>query len=91
MLLFVTGLMDDMDDVDLKEMFELYGQVDTARVIYDKFTKKSRGFGFIEMPNDDEAKEVIGLFNNVSFGRRKLTVQKAEQQTQQNSGPKRRW
>ncbi|MBS1627739.1 MAG: RNA-binding protein [Bacteroidetes bacterium] len=81
MLLFVTGLMNDMDEVDLKEMFELYGEVKSAKVIYDKFTQKSRGFGFVEMPVDIEAEETITLLNGVTLGRKKLTVQKAEQQS----------
>ncbi|MBS1640703.1 MAG: RNA-binding protein [Bacteroidetes bacterium] len=81
MLLFVTGLMNDMDEVDLKEMFELYGEVKSAKVIYDKFTQKSRGFGFVEMPVDAEAEETITLLNGVTLGRKKLTVQKAEQQS----------
>jgi len=81
MLLFVTGLMSDMDDVDLKEMFELYGEVKSARVIFDKFTQKSRGFGFVDMAVDTEAEEVITLLNGAMLGRKKMSVQKAEQQS----------
>ncbi|MBA4196273.1 MAG: RNA-binding protein [Chitinophaga sp.] len=86
MLLFVTGLMSDMDDVDLKEMFELYGEVKSARVIYDKFTQKSRGFGFVDMSVDTEAEEVITLLNGAMLGRKKMSVQKAEQQSGGSGG-----
>lgn len=81
MNLFVTGLMNDMDDVDLKEMFELYGDVKSAKVVMDKFTNKSRGFGFVDMPNDDEAKTTINLLNGVKLGRKQMSVQVAEPQT----------
>jgi cold-inducible RNA-binding protein len=81
MTLFVTGLMDDMDDVDLREMFELYGEVKSAKVAYDKFTKKSRCFGFVDMPNDTDANTTINLLNGVSLGRKKMSVQQAEPQT----------
>jgi RNA recognition motif-containing protein len=81
MNLFVTGLLNDMDDVDLKEMFELYGEVKSAKVIFDKFTNKTRGFGFVDMPNDEEAKATINLLNGVKLGRKQMSVQMAEPQT----------
>jgi len=81
MNLFVTGLMDDMDDVDLKEMFELYGEVKSAKVAVDKFTKKSRCFGFVDMPNDADANTTINLLNGVTLGRKKMSVQQSETQT----------
>lgn len=79
MTLFVTGLMDDMDDMDLKEMFELYGEVSSAKVVMDKVTRKSRCFGFVEMPDNAEAKEAINLLHGVGLGRKKMSVQEAEQ------------
>ncbi len=79
MVLFVTGLTPDMDDIDLKEMFELYGEVASARVVLDKMTKKSRGFGFVEMPNREEALEAINLLDGVGLGRKQLTVQESEE------------
>jgi RNA recognition motif-containing protein len=81
MNLFVTGLMDDMDDTDLREMFELYGEIKTARVVMDRNTGKSRCFGFVEMLNDSEANEVINLLNGTQLGRKKMSVQEAEPQT----------
>lgn len=88
MNLFVTGLMDDMDDVDLKEMFELYGDVKAAKVVMDRNTGKSRCFGFVEMVNKNEAVEAMNLLNGAQMGRKTMSVQEAEQQTQ-SSAPRR--
>src|SRR5579862_177848 len=79
MKLFVAGLPYDFDDTDLKEMFELYGDVYSAKVARDRETKKSRGFGFLDMPNDAEAKEAIQTLDGADFGRgKKLSVKKAD-------------
>ena len=85
MNLFVTGLMDDMDDTDLREMFELYGDIKTAKVVLDKVTRKSRCFGFVEMINDDEAIATIKLLNGVKMGRKVMSVQEAQAQTNTNT------
>src|SRR6476659_2268956 len=77
MTLFVTGLPYDMDDTDLKEMFELYGEVKSAKIALDKETRKSRGFGFVEMPNREEALETINLLNGVGLGRKQMSVQES--------------
>jgi RNA recognition motif-containing protein len=81
MTLFITGLMKDMDDTDLKEMFELYGDVKSARVAMDKTTGKSRGFGFVDMPNDADAVTVIGLLNGKKMAGKLLSVQKSDTPT----------
>ena len=59
MKLFVAGLPYDLDDAELEEIFEKFGTIASAKVSMDKETGKSRGFGFVEMPNDEEAKEAI--------------------------------
>ena len=59
MKLFVAGLPYDMDDAELEEFFDKFGKVLSAKVSIDRETGKSRGFGFVEMPNDDEANEAI--------------------------------
>jgi len=80
MKLFVAGLPYDFDDIDLKEMFELYGEVFSAKVARDRETKKSRGFGFLDMPNDGEAREAIQTLDGAEIGRgKKLSVKKAEE------------
>lgn len=89
MNLFVTGLLPDMDDTDLKEMFELYGEIKTARVVMDRNTGKSRMFGFVEMVNDAEAQETINLLNGAQMGKYKMSVQQAEQQGGSGGAPRR--
>ncbi|RFM27634.1 RNA recognition motif domain-containing protein [Deminuibacter soli] len=85
MNLFVTGLSNDIDDIDLKEMFELYGEVTTARVVLDKETKRSRGFGFVEMPDVTEAKEAINTLNGAGLRGKRLGVQEAEERKPNNN------
>lgn len=78
MKLFVAGLPYDVDDQELQEMFETYGTVGSARVILDRETRKSRGFGFVEFANDAEAKEAIKALDGGSLEGRQLTVKQAE-------------
>ena len=59
MNLFVAGLPYDLDDAELMEIFEKFGTVNSAKVAMDKETGKSRGFGFVDMPNSVEAKEEV--------------------------------
>ena len=78
MNLFVAGLPYDLDDAELEEIFEKFGVVKSAKVAMDKETGKSRGFGFVEMPNDAEAKEAIDGLNDISLGKKPLVVKQAE-------------
>ncbi len=79
MKLFVAGLPGDFDNTDLKEMFELYGEIKLTQVIVDRATGKSKGFGFVTMINDDEAKEAIRLLNGVKIYGKKIVVQKSNE------------
>jgi RNA recognition motif-containing protein len=86
-MLFIAGLSTDFDEVDLKEMFELYGEVASARVITDRNTGKSKGFGFVDMPNKEEAKETIATLDNVVLGKKRISVKEAEpQQSRPSTG-----
>jgi cold-inducible RNA-binding protein len=79
MKLFVAGIPYDFDDIDLKEMFELYGEVISAKVAIDRETRKSRGFGFLEMSVALEAKEAIDALNGARLrGGKELVVREAE-------------
>ncbi len=81
MKLFVAGLPNDFDDLDLKEMFELYGDVKSAKLVIDRATGKSKGFGFVEMPNNIEAKETIEALDGAGLrGGKKMAVKEAEEQ-----------
>lgn len=69
MKIFVAGLPYDLDDAELEEIFEKFGKVDSAKVAMDKMTGKSRGFGFVEMPIEEEAKDAIENLNDISLGK----------------------
>ena len=79
MKIFVAGLPYDLDDAELEEIFEKFGKVDSAKVAMDKLTGKSRGFGFVEMPVDEEAKDAIENLNDISLGKKPLVVKAAEE------------
>jgi len=76
--LYVGGLPYSTTDDELKEAFSKAGAVSSASVIMDKMTGRSRGFGFIEMDNDDEAEKAIEMWNGKELGGRNLTVNEAK-------------
>jgi|SRR5689334_18033661 len=86
MNIFVAGLPYDLDDAELEEIFEKFGKVNSAKVAMDKETGKSRGFGFVEMPVEAEAKEAIEGLNNISLGKKPLVVKAAEDRQGGSSG-----
>ena len=78
MNIFVGNLSFQVTDTDIRKAFEAYGQVASANVIMDKFTGKSRGFGFVEMPNANEAKAAIEGLNNKELNGRPIRVNEAQ-------------
>jgi RNA recognition motif-containing protein len=86
MFIFVAGLPYDLDDAELEEIFEKFGTVKSAKVTMDKETGKSRGFGFVEMPNTDEAKDAIENLNDISLGKKPLVVKAAEERAPGGGG-----
>jgi cold-inducible RNA-binding protein len=78
MNLFVAGLPYDLDDAELEEIFEKFGTVASAKVAMDRETGKSRGFGFVEMPNEVEAKDAIESLKDISLGKKPLVVKAAD-------------
>jgi len=78
MKIFVAGLPYDLDDAELEEIFEKFGKVVSAKVVMDKDTGKSKGFGFVDMPNEAEAKDAIESLNDISLGKKPLIVKQAE-------------
>ncbi len=81
MNLYVGNLSYDTDNASLKVAFEAHGQVEDARVIEDKYTGRSRGFGFVEMPNDTEAQAAISSLNETDLQGRTITVNEARPRT----------
>ena len=81
MKLFVAGLPYDLDDAELMEIFEKFGTVVTARVAMDKETGKSKGFGFVDMQNAEEARDAIENLKDISLGKKPLVVKEAEERS----------
>lgn len=78
MNIFVAKLNYDTHEDELLRIFEGYGEVDSCKIIMDKFTGRSKGFGFVEMPNDDEAQAAINDLNESEVDGRTIVVKKAE-------------
>jgi RNA recognition motif-containing protein len=74
MNIYVANLNFGVRDADLQELFTPFGEVSSARVIMDKMTGRSRGFGFVDMPNDDQAQQAIDQLNGTDFGGKNLSV-----------------
>ena len=75
--LYVGGLPYSTQEGVLKELFAQAGNVVSAVIIMDKMSGRSKGFGFVEMSNNDEAQKAISMFNDQEFEGRKLTVNEA--------------
>lgn len=76
--LYVGGLPYSTTQDELQNAFSQAGAVASATIIVDKMTGRSRGFGFVEMANDEDAQKAIELWNGKDFGGRKLTVNEAK-------------
>ncbi|HSC24626.1 MAG TPA: RNA-binding protein [Candidatus Babeliales bacterium] len=74
MNIYVGNLPYSATENSMRDLFEGYGTVTTSKIVTDKFTGSSRGFGFIEMPNDDEAQKAIDELNGKEFEGRKIVV-----------------
>jgi RNA recognition motif-containing protein len=79
--LYVGGLPYSVTDGKLQELFSAHGTVESARVIADKFTGQSRGFGFVEMASGSEAQAAISSLNGTQYEGRSLVVNEAKPQT----------
>lgn len=91
MNIFVGNLSYGITDMDLRAAFEAHGQVSSASVILDKFTGKSRGFGFVEMPNREEALAAIAALNEKDLKGRALRVNEAQPREDRPRREKREW
>lgn len=87
MKLFVASLPADFDETDFREMFELYGEITSAKLVTDRATGKSKGFGFIEMPDRMEALSTIEALNGAKIKGKKLSVMEADEQRKGPGGP----
>lgn len=92
MNIFVGNLPWTLQEADLKESFEAYGTVESAKIIKDKMSGRSKGFGFVEMTNDDEALKAIEELNGAQVDGRSIVVNRSEpkpegERKQYNSRP----
>ncbi|MBZ4192541.1 RNA recognition motif domain-containing protein [Niabella beijingensis] len=85
MNIFVSNLGYSFSTEDLNDLFAAYGSVDSARVITDKFTKQSRGFGFVEMPDEAAALKAIKDLNGSMQDGRSIKVMEARPKEEKSS------
>lgn len=79
MNIFVASLPYQLEEADVKETFEEFGTVSSVKLILDKETGKKRGFGFVEMPDDEEAQKAITELHGLEVFGRTISVSKAEE------------
>src|SRR5229473_6921785 len=84
--LYVGNLGYAVTDADLTKMFEPHGTVESAQVIMDRDTGRSKGFGFVEMKTEQEAQAAIAALNGQDSGGRSLTVNEAKARTEGGRG-----
>ena len=84
--LYVGGLPYSVTDAQLEEIFAEHGTVESARVISDKFTSQSRGFGFVEMSSGEDGQKAIDALNGTDLQGRTLTVNEARPQENRGGG-----
>ncbi|RMH66140.1 MAG: RNA-binding protein [Calditrichaeota bacterium] len=77
MNIFVRNISFQVSDDELRAAFEAYGEVDSAKIIKDRETGRSRGFGFVEMPQEEEARQAIENLNGSDINGREIFVSEA--------------
>lgn len=77
MNIYAGNLSFSMTEDELRDAFSAYGEVSSARIVTDRETGRAKGFGFVEMPNDSEAKAAIEALNGTEIGGRSLNVNEA--------------
>lgn len=86
MNIFVGSLPFSLEESELREFFEEYGEVSSVKIISDKFSGRSKGFGFVEMSDDEQAKKAIEELNGAEVDGRTIVVNKSEEK---KDGPRR--
>ena len=85
MNLYIGSLNFKMTEEELKKLFEEYGEVTSAKIIFDKYSGKSKGFGFVEMPNKAEAIKAIGELNGAEVQERNIIVNESFERANRRS------
>ena len=86
MNIFVGSLPYSLSEAELRELFENFGEVSSVKIITDKISGRSKGFGFIEMPDDETAKKAMEDLNGTEVHGRQIVVNKAEERKDSNRG-----
>jgi RNA recognition motif-containing protein len=86
MNLYIGNLSWSLSEGDLQQLFEAYGEVSSCKIVKDKMTNRSKGFGFVEMPNDDEANQAISALNGKDVGGRAISVNEARPREERPAG-----
>ncbi|MCC6761934.1 MAG: RNA-binding protein [Chitinophagaceae bacterium] len=86
MNLYIGNLSWGTSEADLQQLFEAYGEVSSCKIVTDKMTNRSKGFGFVEMPNNDEANAAINALNGKDVGGRNISVNEARPREERPSG-----
>lgn len=86
MNIYVGNLSYEVTEEDLRLAFEAFGQVESAAVIKDKYSGQSKGFGFVEMPSNDEAQAAIDDLNGKEMKGRAISVNEARPRTENRGG-----
>jgi len=90
MNIYVGNLAKDVNEIDLRNLFEAFGQVTSVTILKDRFTNEPRGFGFVEMPDEEQAKAAISGLNKKQVNGQFLNVNEARPRTEarDNKGKK---
>ncbi len=86
MNIFISNLTYAITDGDLQDLFGEYGDVDSAKIIMDRETRKSRGFGFVEMSDNDAAKKAIEELDRAEYDGRVINVKEATPRPERQGG-----
>ncbi|MCG8377429.1 MAG: RNA-binding protein [Chlorobiales bacterium] len=88
MNIYIGNLDYGVTEDDLREAFGEFGEVSSANIISDKFTGRSKGFGFVEMPSDSEANQAIDALNDTDLNGRSIKVNQARPREERPSRPR---
>ena len=86
MNIYVGNLSWNLKDQDLSNLFASHGEVSSAKIVLDKFTNRSKGFGFVEMPNDDQAQAAISALNGTEVDGRNIVVSESRPKPEGGGG-----
>jgi RNA recognition motif-containing protein len=87
--MYVGNIPYNATEQDLRELFSEYGEIESLKIMKDQFTDRSKGFGFIEMVNEEDAKKAIATLNGKDFKGKSLTVAEARPQQKRQGFNKR--